>query len=43
VKQFAAERRASRLLLVGRGLRACVDGYSAVLLPACLLALGKNQ
>ena len=31
-----------RLLLVGRGLRACVDGYVAVLLPAYLLALGMG-
>lgn len=30
----------ARLLLIGRGLRACVDGYVAVLLPAYLLALG---
>jgi hypothetical protein len=30
----AAGRRESRLLLVGRGLRAFVDGYVAVLLPA---------
>jgi MFS family permease len=30
----------SRLLLIGRGLRAFVDGYIAVLLPAYLLALG---
>ncbi len=30
----------ARLLLVGRALRACVDGYVAVLLPAYLLALG---
>lgn len=30
----------SRLLLVGRGLRAFVDGFVAVLLPAYLLALG---
>ena len=29
-----------RLLLAGRGLRAFVDGYMAVLLPAYLLALG---
>ena len=29
-----------RLLIVGRGLRAFVDGYVAVLLPAYLLALG---
>lgn len=29
-----------RLLLLGRGLRAFVDGYVAVLLPAYLLALG---
>jgi MFS family permease len=32
--------REARLLLVGRGLRAFVDGYVAVLLPAYLLALG---
>ena len=32
--------REVRLLLVGRGLRAFVDGYVAVLLPAYLLALG---
>ncbi|KAF0162797.1 MAG: major facilitator superfamily protein [Rhodocyclaceae bacterium] len=31
-----------RLLLVGRGLRAFVDGYVAVLLPAYLLALGHG-
>lgn len=30
----------ARLLLVGRALRAFVDGYIAVLLPAYLLALG---
>ncbi|HET6718316.1 MAG TPA: MFS transporter, partial [Rhodocyclaceae bacterium] len=30
----------ARLLLLGRGLRAGVDGYVAVLLPAYLLALG---
>src|SRR5262245_53173269 len=30
----------ARLLLAGRGLRALVDGYVAVLLPAYLLALG---
>ncbi len=30
----------ARLLLLGRGLRAFVDGYVAVLLPAYLLALG---
>ncbi|MDR3390765.1 MAG: MFS transporter [Sulfuriferula sp.] len=30
----------ARLLLVGRALRAFVDGYVAVLLPAYLLALG---
>ena len=29
-----------KLLLIGRGLRAFVDGYVAVLLPAYLLALG---
>lgn len=29
-----------RLLLIGRGLRAFVDGYVAVLLPVYLLALG---
>ena len=32
--------REARLLLIGRALRACVDGYVAVLLPAYLLALG---
>lgn len=32
--------REARLLLLGRGLRALVDGYVAVLLPAYLLALG---
>ncbi len=36
----AGARRESRLLLIGRGLRAFVDGYIAVLLPAYLLALG---
>jgi MFS family permease len=30
----------ARLLLIGRGLRAFVDGYVAILLPAYLLALG---
>ncbi len=30
----------ARLLIIGRGLRAFVDGYVAVLLPAYLLALG---
>jgi MFS family permease len=30
----------TRLLLAGRGLRALVDGYMAVLMPAYLLALG---
>ncbi len=35
-----AATRESRLLLVGRGLRAFVDGYIAVLLPAYLLELG---
>jgi len=30
----------SRLLLIGRGMRAFVDGYVAILLPAYLLALG---
>lgn len=30
----------ARLLLIGRGLRAFVDGYVAVLLPTYLLALG---
>jgi MFS family permease len=33
----------SIVLLVGRGLRAFVDGYVAVLLPAYLLALGFGQ
>ena len=32
--------RETRLLLVGRGLRAAVDGFVAILLPAYLLALG---
>ncbi|MFD0740217.1 MFS transporter [Lysobacter koreensis] len=32
--------REVRLLLIGRGLRAAVDGFVAVLLPAYLLALG---
>lgn len=32
--------RETRLLLLGRGIRAFVDGYVAVLLPAYLLALG---
>lgn len=32
--------REARLLLLGRGLRAFVDGFVAVLLPAYLLALG---
>lgn len=36
----AAAAREVRLLLLGRGLRAFVDGYVAVLLPAYLLALG---
>ncbi|MBP7081709.1 MAG: MFS transporter [Rhodocyclaceae bacterium] len=31
-----------RLLLIGRGLRAFVDGYVAILLPVYLLALGYN-
>ena len=31
-----------RLLLIGRGLRAFVDGYVAILLPAYLLALGYD-
>ncbi|WP_460733078.1 MFS transporter [Lysobacter tyrosinilyticus] len=32
--------REARLLLLGRGIRAFVDGYVAVLLPAYLLGLG---
>ena len=36
----AAAATEVRLLLIGRGLRAFVDGYVAVLLPAYLLALG---
>src|SRR5512145_1407750 len=36
----ASAGREPRLLLLGRGLRAFVDGYIAVLLPAYLLALG---
>ncbi len=31
-----------RLLLIGRGLRAFVDGYVAILLPVYLLALGLS-
>ena len=38
--QSAAAATEVRLLLIGRGLRAFVDGYVAVLLPAYLLALG---
>jgi MFS family permease len=34
------EQREARLLTTGRGLRALVDGYVAVLLPAYLLELG---
>ena len=37
-----AARRELRLLLLGRGLRAGVDGCLAVLLPAYLLALGHG-
>ncbi len=37
-----AASREIRRLLVGRGLRAFVDGYVAVLLPAYLLALGYD-
>ncbi len=33
----------ARLLIIGRGLRALVDGYIAVLLPAYLLALWLFQ
>ena len=33
---------AIRLLLIGRGLRAFVDGYVAILLPVYLLALGLS-
>ncbi|TRZ89753.1 MAG: MFS transporter [Rhodocyclaceae bacterium] len=40
VVSSAAASPEVRLLLVGRGLRAFVDGYVAVLLPAYLLALG---
>lgn len=36
----AEGKREARLLLVSRGLRAFVDGYVAVLMPAYLLALG---
>jgi MFS family permease len=42
VKQSVAAIREVRRLLVGRGLRAFVDGYVAVLLPAYLLALGYD-
>ena len=34
--------REARLLLIGRGLRAFVDGFVAVLLPAYLIALGLH-
>jgi len=40
--QSAAVATEVRLLLIGRGLRAFVDGYVAVLLPAYLLALGYD-
>lgn len=40
--QSAAAATEVRLLLIGRGLRAFVDGYVAVLLPAYLLALGYD-
>ena len=39
---MSAARRELRLLLLGRGLRAGVDGCVAVLLPAYLLALGHG-
>lgn len=39
---MSAARRELRLLLLGRGLRAGVDGCLAVLLPAYLLALGHG-
>lgn len=35
-------RHEARLLLIARGLRASVDGFVAVLLPAYLLALGLD-
>ena len=40
---MSAARRELRLLLIGRGLRAGVDGCVAVLLPAYLLALGHGS
>ncbi len=40
--QSAAAATEVRLLLIGRGLRAFVDGYVAVLLPAYLLVLGYD-
>jgi predicted MFS family arabinose efflux permease len=40
VNPRTGERPEARLLLIGRGLRAFVDGYVAVLLPVYLLALG---
>lgn len=42
MSQSVAASREVRRLLVGRGLRAFVDGYVAVLLPAYLLALGYD-
>ena len=39
----AGAAREVHLLLIGRGLRAFVDGYVAVLLPAYLLALGYDN
>ena len=39
---MSAAHRELRLLLIGRGLRAGVDGCLAVLLPAYLLALGHG-
>jgi predicted MFS family arabinose efflux permease len=40
VNPRTGEGAEARLLLIGRGLRAFVDGYVAVLLPVYLLALG---
>ncbi|GAB3383946.1 MFS transporter [Lysobacter fragariae] len=36
----AVDHREAKLLLLGRGIRAFVDGFVAVVLPAYLLALG---
>ena len=42
VNPRSREGNEARLLIVGRGLRAFVDGYVAILLPAYLLTLGLS-